>query len=157
MIIPNSSNIVDYCDKIIQFNDPFLQNVNKKTLIFQKRQIIAEIDEILNNETEKQTNYKIQNDISFCISLLSERLNFCSIERFLAKNNISILSESKFYYILNQLNQIIIDYSKQICEENFLSIKNNMILSFDSSWAHKRRSFQCFGALIDAISGKIID
>ena len=157
LIIPNSSNIVDYCDKIIQFNDPFLQNVNKKTLIFQKRQIIAEIDQMLNNETEKQTNYKIQNDISFCISLLSEGLNFCSIERFLAKNNISILSESKFYYILNQLNQIIIDYSKQICEENFISIKNNMILSFDSSWAHKRRSFQCFGALIDAISGKIID
>ena len=86
MVIPNSSNIVDYYYKIIQFNDPFLQNVNKKSNIFQKRQIIAEIDQMLNNETEKQTNYKIQNDISFCLSLLREGFNFCFSVHFLVKN-----------------------------------------------------------------------
>ena len=108
------------------------------------------------HQIEKKSNYEIQNDISFCISLLSKRLNFCSIERFLVKNNITICSESKFYFKINKFNDIIINYSKQICEQNFINMKSNSILSFDSSWAHKRRSFQCFRALFDAYSGKII-
>lgn len=32
-----------------------------------------------------------------------------------------------------------------ICLINFFKMKDNAILAFDASWAHKRKSYQCFG------------
>ena len=37
LTIPKSSDIIEYCERIIQFDDPFLQNVNKKSLIYKKQ------------------------------------------------------------------------------------------------------------------------
>lgn len=74
----------------------------------------------------------------------------------MAKNNISVCSEKKFYYILNQYSNKIISYSNKLCLYNFFGIPENSILSFDGSWAHNRKSHQCFGAVINQLSGKII-
>lgn len=48
----------------------------------------------------------------------------------------------------------IIEYANKVCFENFIKISDNSIVSFDSSWEHRRKSFQCFGALIDNATEK---
>lgn len=49
----------------------------------------------------------------------------------------------------------IIEYANKVCFENFIKISDNSIVSFDSSWEHRRKSFQCFGALIDNATEKV--
>lgn len=99
LIIPKSNEIIQYCEDIIKFDHPYInaKKMNQKSV--DKLKIISEIDQYIisqTKETKKTTNYRIQCDISFVLSLISEGLNFYSIERFLAKNNILICSEKSF-------------------------------------------------------------
>ena len=95
-------------------------------------------------------------DVSFVLSVLSEGLSFATAERLFAKNNISVCSEKTFYSILDKLRSIIIEHANRSCYINYLNMNMNSILAFDSSWAHRRKSMQCFGALIDTYSDKIV-
>ena len=90
------------------------------------------------------------------LSVISEGLNFSSIERFLAKNNIKTCSKKVFHSTLKKIVSVLIEMSNKVCYKNFLSMGNNAILSFDSAWAHRRKSYQCFGAVIDTKSDKTV-
>ena len=81
----------------------------------------------------KINSFTIQCDKTFAISLVSEGLNFAPIEQFLAKNNISVCSEKKFYETLHELSGRISKCSYKICFENFLSTDNNAIIAYDAS------------------------
>lgn len=65
-------------------------------------------------------------------------------------------SEKNFFKYVSLLKTIVIEYLNKICLINFVNIKDNVILAFDASWAHKRKIYQCFNALIDTFSDKIM-
>lgn len=43
----------------------------------------------------------------------------------------------------------LIEYANRVCRVNYLEIAKSDIVSFDYFRAHKRKSHQCFGALIN--------
>lgn len=92
----------------------------------------------------------------FILSVLSEGLTFSTAQRFLSKNNIKTGSKKVFYSKLRELNNAIIQMADETCFENFINMKQGAILSFDAAWAHRRKSYQCFGCLIKILSDKII-
>ena len=46
---------------------------------------------------KKKTNYRIQSDDTFVLSVLSEGLSFAQVRRFLNKNNITTCSKNAFF------------------------------------------------------------
>ena len=73
------------------------------------------------------------------LSVLSEGLAFTAVERLIAKNSISICTEKK-----------------SLINFELLSMGCESILSFDCAWWHKRNSHQCFSAIFDIITEKIV-
>lgn len=99
LVIENSPKIIDFCESFIQFDDPFLNHHNKITKKSNEKQIvIAELENEINKNNTQMNNcsYNIQNDISFVLAVLSEGFSFSTIERFMAKINITIAQKKKF-------------------------------------------------------------
>lgn len=134
--IPNIPRILQMCKQINSINNPFKnkspQRSRKTKLI---NSIIQEIDDEIVNKSSN-FNYIIQCNEAFVLSVISEGLNFSSIERFLAKNNIKACSKKIFYSTLQKLSSTLIGMANEVCYRNFLSIEKNTIVSFDSAWAH---------------------
>lgn len=154
---PNSNAILGFCEKIDKLNSPFKQKsaIHKKNLP-EIKSFISELYAFIDKKKEKIRNFKIQDDVSFTLSIISEGFTFSAVERLFAKNGISTCNERKFYRILEKISSPIIMYTNSICFQNFNDMNDGFILSFDCVWAHSRKSNQCFGALINVNTDKVI-
>lgn len=86
--------IFDFCEQVNLIQNPFIKQTKKQNL--EKEVIISQIDEKILTKSPKKTNYKITDEVSLILSIVSEGLSFAVVERLFAKNHITIINEKKF-------------------------------------------------------------
>ena len=65
-------------------------------------------------------------------------------------------SQSSYYRMIKRVTEAVHSCTQRSMEKARNQIDSLRFVSFDSAWVHRRKSRQCFGGVIDVITGKVI-
>jgi hypothetical protein len=99
---------------------------------------------------------EINENILFVLALLSEKLNFDPVHRFLLKIWIHHLSPKQFWGIQSRLGLWICREAQSPCSAAFSNVTEGDPIAFDGAWDHRRNGSKLIGALENTRREKII-